>query len=490
MAWSARDVHRVLSGSRWLRPSANADGGSRMTGASIDTRTLRAGEVFFAMRGESVDGRDFLPQAASRGALMAVIEDEAGAVPETPQGFGVLVVESCRDAMGALARAHRERFRGRVVAVTGSNGKTTTVRLIDAALRASLRGRGPQKSFNNALGVPLTLLGAGLEDDYLLCEVGTSAPGEIASLGDIIRPHVAVITTAARAHVAGLGGLDGVAKEKASLAGCVVDGGIVISNADVAALDDAVQAHPVRLMRFGFSSGADLRIDGVRPELRAEQRGGVGGVVFEVSGRWDGVALDGIRGFVPMLGLHNAMNAGAALGVAIALGVEPAIALKGMASAEAPPMRLQARRIGRVTIINDAYNANPDSMLAAIETLASMRGAGRLVAVLGDMLELGADSLGPHLEVAEALAESSIDLSILGGGSMLAVAERLRERGIPSVWVESFDGRGAAEAAGLVREGDTVLLKGSRRMGVERVEREIVTRMTDDESANKLAGAR
>jgi UDP-N-acetylmuramoyl-tripeptide--D-alanyl-D-alanine ligase len=256
----------------------------------------------------------------------------------------------------------------------------------------------------------------------------------------------------------------------------------VVSHGDVTELDAAVREHEgrVRILRFGRSGRSDVRVAGARSERH--------GVAFEVSGSWNGTCLDGLGGFVPMLGLHNAMNASAAFGAALTLGVDALAALKGMASAEAPAMRLQTRRIGGVTVINDAYNANPDSMLAAIETLAAQRhtGEGRLVAVLGDMLELGPDPASPHLEVAEALAEQGIDLSVLGGESMRAAAERLTERGGACVWLPGFDGEGAKQAAAHIREGDTVLLKGSRKMGVERVEREISARLADE----PLAGAR
>jgi len=459
--WSPDNLRAAMGGMWVARPEGVEPGG-----AGIDSRTIRHGQVFFALGGERTDGHRHVADAARAGASMAVVEDPARVQGALPEGFGVLRVPSARRALGKLAAAYRRTLEGtRVIAVTGSNGKTTTTRLIDAVLRTTLRGTCPRQSYNNDLGVPLTILGASRGDQYLVCEVGMNAPGEIAALGAMVSPDVGVVTSVGRAHLERLGTLRAVAQEKASLLGCLRPGGLGVVHADAPDLLDAVRALdlPGNVVTFGSGAPADVRV--------TEVETGEAGTSFTLNGRW--------RLRVPLLGAHNALNAAAAVAVARRLRVPDEEIARGLAGATGAAMRLERSCVAGVTVLNDAYNANPDSMLAAVRTLVSL-GAGRegspprRVAILGDMLEQGAGAEEVHREVAQALAGApgrGVDLAVLVGRWMRHAADVLRERwgGARVVHLPDVEGEGADRAAALLRPGDLVLLKGSRRMGLERV---------------------
>lgn len=449
--WTHESVRAGVAGV-WL---ARPDGGPALGGgAAIDTRELAPGEVFFALRGDRTDGHRFLAEAKRAGAGMAVIDDEAGA-GELPQGLPVARVPDARAALARLASAYRQTLGPvRVVAVTGSNGKTTTVRMIDACLSAGLRGRCSRRSFNNDLGVPLTLLAVRPGDQYLVCEVGMNAPGEIEALSRIVRPHVAVITSVGRAHLERLGSIEAIAAEKASLAAHLEPGGLVVMPADSEHLRPYRERFE-RVVTFGRSPEADLRLGGVGH--------GPAGVSFTINGREAFSA--------PVWGEHNALNAAASIAVAMRLGLDAPTIRRGLEALAPAEMRLAVERLGAVTLINDAYNANPDSALAALRTLAAIAPPGaRRVAVLGDMLELGEASERAHAEVAETLARERLaDAAALVGALAGAGFERLRRAGVE---VEAFPDASPPNAeriAAMVRPGDAVLLKASRGVRLERV---------------------
>lgn len=463
-----------------------AEGGVTPRGlrVSIDTRTLGPGDAFVALRGERFDAHDFLPQALASGAGLVLVHDEAAwlRVEPKPAHVGAVLVENTLDALATLARAHRTtlaRAGTRVLAVAGSNGKTSTVRLLDAALGASLRGSASQKSFNNSVGVPLTLLAARPGDDYVVCEAGTNAPGELAHLARIIEPDVVVLTSLGREHLEGLGDLAGVAAEEASILAGLRPGGLAFVG-DEPLLVDAARK---RLAQHGHGPGA-LRVVGAREgsDVRVEQivqsfeRGLSFGIVERAGGR-AGFAL-------PMLGAHNAGNAALAIAVARALGVGDVALAQGLARVAAAPMRLERRTTPQgVRVLNDAYNANPESMLAAIATtealLASDAGVfQRRLLVLGDMLELGPQAPALHAEVLSAAqasaARTTVPTIIVAVGPLMQAAAARDTTGSGPARVVAAPTRDAASAllgAGpaKLRSGDLVLLKGSRGMGLEKL---------------------
>lgn len=439
--WSPENL-RTVNGGVWLaRPGDEAVGG-----VGIDSRTIKAGQVFLALRGEHTDGSRFLAAARRAGSPLAIVGPGEIAVPE---GMGVLQVPCARSALVRMAAALRVQMANlKVVAVTGSCGKTTTVRLIDAVLGQRMKGSASIKSFNNDIGVPLTLLNVKQGDQYLVCEVGTSGPGEIERLARVCDPDIAVITSIGRAHLQGLSSIEGVALEKAQLVVQMRATGFGIVPGEAAALEPFLrQVPPERLIRFGAGEDADVRVSDIET--------GLDGTSFSINGRE--------RYRVALLGAHNAHNAACAamVGRRLGLGVEEIAA--GLMAARGPDMRLEMRRVGPITVINDAYNANPDSMLAALRTLAGLAG-GRRVAVLGDMLELGPSSAAEH----EALGgwierERPADLVVGVGPSAGRISVGL------SVGLPAADDAAIERVVGLIEAGDIVLIKGSRGVALERV---------------------
>lgn len=434
---------------------ARPEGAGPIHGVSIDTRELTPGQLFVALQGERTDGHDHLAAAAQAGAPIALVERDVPA----PAGMTLVRVESGRAALIRLATAYRASLRStRVVAVTGSNGKTTTVRLIDHVLGSTLRGSASRKSFNNELGLPITILNAKPTDQYLVCETGMSTPGEIRRLGAIVRPDVGVITSVGRAHLEAFGAIEGIAREKASLLLELAEGGLGIINADSPELEAALPPG-VQLIRFGEHDGADLRLTAIDPSQQ--------GVRFQLNDRaWFEL---------PLIGAHNAHNAAAAVAVARRLGLRDEQIAAALRTAAGASMRLDRRTIAGIMIVNDAYNANPDSMLAALQTFAGLASdAARRVVILGDMLELGDASEAEHRGIGAAIAASieagrGPDAVCLVGPAMAHAADPLRNLLPPNMlWLEpeARDGRSIAQR---LAPGDAVLLKGSRAMGLERV---------------------
>jgi UDP-N-acetylmuramoyl-tripeptide--D-alanyl-D-alanine ligase len=476
--WSSQHLQQVTGGTWRTAPPAPAahlaelpDGSPRLT---TDTRALQPGQIFLAIRGERFNANTLVADAAAKGASMAIIDDPDALPPGLSADFPLLQVADARHALGQLAASYRATVLAgaSVIAVCGSNGKTTTVRLIDAVLSQQLRGRASAKSFNNDIGVPLTILSARQGDQYLICEIGTNAPGEIASLGAIVRPDIAVITSIGREHLERLGSLAGVAREEASILEFLSPppamhphsrrGPVAIVNADAPCLADAIAAlrpPPPVTIGFGTRDTADLRIAVIAQSAA--------GLSFEA---WQANAAASFS--LPLLGAHNAGNAAAAIAVGRTLGLNDAAIAAGLRAARGPEMRLQPHDIRGITIINDAYNANPDSMRAAIATIAQLaHAAERRVLVLGDMLEMGEHSAEGHREVvAAAAALPRLDLLLLVGNAMRAAAESLGllARTEVVLMADLDDGRDR-EAADLLRPGDCVLLKGSRRMRLERI---------------------
>lgn len=479
--WTVDTIRQVLEG-EWVAGPREL---REPLGAAIDSRAVRAGQVFFALGGERTDGHLHASGAAANGASLVVIEDPArvppGDLDRIAAASGVLRVKSSADALLRLGAACRRAMGAtRVVSIGGSNGKTTTTRLVAAALGAALRGTHSPKSFNNALGVPLTLLNARPGDDFVVCEVGTNAPGEIDALARVVAPDLAVITSLGREHLEGLKDLAGVAKEECAVLAHVAPKGTAIVGIDApelaaAAREIAARRPDLTLLTFGTHPSADIRVTAVSCSLD--------GIRVTINGREEYRA--------PLLGRHNALNLAAAVGVARCFGLDPASIAAGLERVVGPEMRLQRQDAGGVLVINDAYNANPESMRAAISAFAEILGGsggeavaftGRRVGVLGDMLELGPAEADLHAEVGDAAAISGAfdEIHFVGPRSAhgAAAAELALSRAAgnsPGLracrvvrWADSSP-VSCAGVAGSLRPGDAVLLKGSRGMGLERV---------------------
>ncbi len=463
-------LRSVVGGVLATRPEwlGVAGGGleSEEAGVTVDSRSVRPGQVFVAIKGERFDGHDFLPEAAAAGARSVIVQHEPRGplTDDLGRPVAVIRVPDTRRALLRLAQAYRRALEGmKVIGVCGSNGKTTTVRLIDAVLSQRLRGIASRKSFNNDVGVPLTILSARPGHQYLICEIGTNAPGEIAALGSIVEPDVAVIVSIGREHLEGFGSLEGVAREEAAILRCIRAGGAGVATADAPALGPHLRAcRDVALVRFGRDREADLRLT----ETSHEQGGWVR---FTVNGRW--------RLRCPLVGEHNALNALAAVAVGRRFGLNDEEIAAGLLSVRGPEMRWERSNLGGVELVNDAYNANPESMLAAVRTFGGVYPTGprRRVMVLGDMLELGAAGEASHLEIGRVVAaEHLTDVLVTLGPLGTLIARAARDGGLPGACVTALpeaSDDACTEAARRVRPGDVVLLKGSRGVRLERVAR-------------------
>jgi len=449
----------------WKLSEAAARIGGRVEGADIgfdavgtDSRVDCRHRLFVALRGARCDGHDFVAQARQRGAAAALVDHRLA--EDIPQ----LVVDDTRRALGRLAAAWRSRIRARVIAVTGSNGKTTCKEMIAAVLDRAGSVRATSGNLNNDIGLPLTLLAA-RDEDFLVLEMGANHPGEIAYLTDIGRPDIAVITNAGRAHLEGFGGLEDVARAKGEIArGLPLDGTLVVpSDSPWTHLWRDLAAN-CRVSTCGPDAAADIyaELDGRRSLWDRD------GFRTEFSVRVGGSSLELTLG---LAGRHNIRNALVAVAVADALGVEPAAIQAGLAGLQPIPGRLYPRRgAAGLRLIDDSYNGNPDSVRAAIEVLVDL--PGRHWLVLGDLVELGADAEAMHRELGEAACTAGVDrLYTVGTLSALAAA------------AFGSGGRHFPDQVSLISElcvgtgpDDLVLIKGSRSAAMERVVDAIRTR--------------
>ncbi len=460
-----RQIRHAIGG----RPiNAIADEMVIVPSISIDTRRMEAGSVFIAIAGDRFDGHNFLKEAAAAGAIAAVVES---APAQPPPNLGLIQVPHTRIALGRLAKHVRQQFRSKVIAVAGSNGKTSTKHLIHAALRGRLKGSISPKSYNNDIGVPLTIIPADPHQDYLVLEMGTNHPGEIKPLSDMSLPDYAVITNCGAEHLEGLHDLAGVRRENARVASGLNPKGLLIVNGDDPELLAAVKMEwSGKQLTFGFKETNDLFPTHIVCTPR--------GTEFSMNNRPQRVS-------VPMLGRHSAVNALAAVAVARTMRLPEEAIIASLATSDGPDMRLQLQTAGDITILNDAYNANPNSMRAALETLAALESRGRRIAILGDMKELGGSSERYHREIGNAIPSiGGIDTLICIGEQARLIADAAVASGFAATKVLRFaDAQAAAmEIPGLLRSGDLTLLKASRSMKLERVAESIVVKSGDSAS--------
>lgn len=448
-AFSVQDIVRATQGALVM-----GDLAIPVTGVSIDSRTLGVGEAYFAIHGHRLDGHQFLDDAASRGASCLVVHT----VPDRlPAGAPLVLVEDTTKALGRFGAWHRARFDIPVVAITGSNGKTTTKEFVAGVLGTRYRTLKPEGSFNNQWGVPLTLLRLTSEHEALVVELGTNQKGEIAALAALAKPTVGVVTIVAEHHTEFLGSLDGVRDEKAALMRAVGPEGHVVLNADDARVAGMARATPATVITYGRAAGARVTVAG---DVRDDGEG----LRFTLA--IDGEPADVVLAFA---GRHNLTNALAAAGAGVALGLPIADIARGLGDARPAKGRCVWRHAGDIRILDDTYNANAVAVHAALETAAAARGEGRLVVVLGDMLELG-DLTDPlHREVGAAVAAAGAAEFIGMGKTMAFAVDAARAAGLAEAQHTTTFEDTVAHLLKRVAPGDVVLIKGSRGMRMERV---------------------
>ncbi len=449
MSWTLGELAGFCDGVLHGVPTTN------VSGVSTDSRSVAEGELFVAVRGDSFDGHDYASEALDRGAVGALISRPI----ELP--CATIRVDDTIVALGALASEHRERFAGPVVAITGSNGKTTTKEMCAGILAASgLRVRRSPGNLNNHIGLPLSLLGLELDDDVLVVELGMNHEGEIARLARIASPTVGAITNVAPAHLGPLGSLEAIARAKGELFDEIRPDGTAVVNADDRHCVQQSERFAGHKLRFGRKAEADLRARESMSTRRGES--------FELE-------TDAGQCHVELRapGAHLIEDALCAATAATATGllaIEPLESIRrGLEQFEALDGRLAPRNTpGGVTLFDDTYNANPESVAAALSTLAAHSCRGRSVAVLGDMLELGPDSAAVHANVGREAAARGIQVLVAVGPLSVHTAEAAAAAGVRET-VELGEDEAPARVPELLRAGDIVLVKGSRGMRMERV---------------------
>lgn len=449
--------------SRSLKYIAEACGGElvpgnaqlRVSGICTDSRQVQQGDLFLALAGEKFDGHDFLDEVAAKGvAAFVVNRNKAGQVSNLPR----IVVENTRAALGQIAARYRRDFNPLVVAVGGSNGKTTTKELLGAVLSGDSPALRSEASFNNDVGVPLTLLKLGGSHRAAVLEVGTNHPGELAPLVRMVQPKLGVITSIGREHLEFFRDVDGVAEEEGWLAELLPADGCLFVNGDSPFTERIVRRTNARVVRVGFGEGNDWRATNFRMDERGSQ--------FEVK-----TADENFSGpyRMQLLGRHQVVNSLFALAVGVVAGQRREHLSRALAGCTPPKMRLQLWEVGGVRVLDDAYNANADSMLAALDTLRELPCAGRRIAVLGDMAELGEHGSAAHTEVGRRAAEAGVDALLAVGRMAGVLAENARAGGLREV-IEFADAVNAAPALkAMAKPGDLVLVKASRSTRLERV---------------------
>ena len=450
--WSAQDAARatggtLIGGDAW-----------RASGVSIDTRSLEPGDLFVALK-DARDGHDFLAQAFAGGACAALISD-----PEKAHGLGpTLVVPDALEALRKLGEAGRERGAAKRVAVTGSVGKTSTKEALAACLAPSGPTHRSVKSYNNHWGVPLSLARMPEQARFAVFEIGMNHRGEILPLTRLVRPHVALVTAIAPAHVENLGSLEAVADEKGDIfAGLEPGGAALVPNEAPHArrLIDAAERNGARVIRFGRDQACEARL------LNFEMDENGSAAQADILGR-----VFSYR--IAVVGAHWALNSLAALAAASVLGADVDAAAHAFEHLRAIDGRGIAKKIeagfGAFLLVDDSYNANPTSMASALVTLAARKPGpgGRRIAALGDMLELGQDERAYHAGLAEPIAQAGIDLVFAAGPRMAALIEALPPERAGG-YAESADAL-IPLLAGSLRAGDIVLVKGSNGSRMSRV---------------------
>ena len=441
-----------------LEAAASAVGGALrgpsadFSGVSTDSRKIAAGELFVALRGENFDGHAFVAAVRERGAVAAVVAaDAADGLREC--GLPLVVVTDTRLALGALAAAWRARFALPLLAVTGSNGKTTTKEMIASILRIAYGEAvlATQGNFNNDIGLPLTLLKMNATHRAAIIEMGMNHPGEIGYLAAIAKPTVALVTNAQRAHLAGMGSLEAIAAEKGSIYAGLGTDGVAVINADDEWTDLwRAQNAGRRIVSFGFAAGADVRGE-------CQLHGLENRLTLFADGRRIDVAL-------ALPGLHNARNALAAAAAVLAAGLPLSTVQAGLAAFRGVKGRLQLRAgPNGSTLLDDTYNANPDSMRAGIDVLAAT--VGRKILVLGDMGEIGEMTGQFHDEIGGYAKSQGVDRLFAFGESSLLAARNFGAGGMHYKKLEDLIEALLPE----LTPDSTVLVKGSRFMRMERV---------------------
>jgi UDP-N-acetylmuramoyl-tripeptide--D-alanyl-D-alanine ligase len=421
-------------------------------GYSIDSRTVGPGQLFFAVKGERLDGHDFVESALERGAVAAVVrKDQLGRYPAETQ---LLAVEDTLVALQTLALAVRKVWGKPLIGVTGSMGKTTTKEAIAHVLSTRLRVLKSEGNFNNHFGLPLMLLKLEPEHDVAVIEMGMSHAGEIRALAKIAQPEIGVVTNVAPVHLEFFDSVAGIARAKYELIESLPAGGTAVLNADDEYVSQFGRDFKGKVVMYGTRATADVRAENLRSR-------GAEGSEFDV-------VIEGVREHarLPLVGEHNVLNALAAAAVGLERGLKPSDAVGSLASLAPADKRGEVLRLGNITVINDCYNCNPKALNAMVDALAGMAAQRRIV-VAGAMLELGPTEEELHRQAGAHIAEKKIDVLLGVRGPARVMVEAARQAGVQAEFVASAEEAGEWLARE-VRDGDVILMKASRGVKLEK----------------------
>ena len=434
----------------------------RFTCISTDSRTLSPGGLFVALKGEQFDGHQFIAQAVSRGGSGVIVDQaEVENIGLRDLRVPVVGVPDTLRAFGDLAEFWRRLYPLPVVAITGSNGKTTTKEMVASIVDRSWKILKNQGTFNNLVGLPITLLQLKSTHQAAVVELGMNHPGEIKRLTEIVSPDVGLITNIQPAHLQGLGTLEGIEAAKGELFAGMATSATIVVNRDYPRVLNLASSFPGRQVSFSVKGeSADIALDRI---LSMD----VDGSRFLLKLPEETLEID-----LPVLGLHHLNNAVAAAAVVWALNLPTKTIASGLANFKPVDKRMEVLTIlGEITIINDSYNANPGSMAAALETLRQVKKQGRGFAVLGDMLELGDESAALHSQVGAKAAQEGVDYLLVLGEQASHLLAGAAEAGMDSNrLVQAGDHQEiASQVRNLMAAGDWILVKGSRGMRMEKV---------------------
>ena len=444
----------TATGGRLLRGSSEA----MVRNVSIDSRDVKKGDFFFAIKGERFDGHDFVKEVYGNGAVGALVEERraSGVLAGVGEEFIVIAVPDTLKALGDAAGFWRKATGVLLVAIGGSSGKTTTKDMAAAILEKKMSVLKTRGNMNNLIGLPLTLFSIDKTHGAVVAELGISVEGEMSRLASIAAPDAAVITNIGRAHLEGFKDMEGVATEKLKLFEAIKADGTIAINMDDPILSVAAKRYCARKITFGRAEGTDVRISSVTVrDLFVE-------AVYEVWGEAITIEFDSPS-------VVNAWNGAAAISATLPFGVTPDDIKEGLRGFHQPSGRMKVLNIGTWTVIDDTYNANPDSVAAALKSLSLMK--GRRVAVLGEMFELGPSSGALHKEAGLDAARLGIDVVVAIGKSGAFTKEGALERGMKEKDVHSFGTNAEAieNLSFILKDKDVALIKGSRSAKTEEI---------------------
>lgn len=441
-------VENVLKASGGVLLQGNPT--ARMRGISIDSRTIEKGDIFLAIKGERYDGHSFVAEALRKGAIGAIVSRK---MEESNKESSIIYIGDTVKALKDIAHFHRKKFEIPIVAIAGSNGKTTTKDMLSEIFSQRMKVLSSEKSFNNEIGVPLTLLRLSAEHQIAVMEIEMNNLGGIACLAALSQPRVGIITNTGHAHLKFFNSLDEIAASRSELLEAIGEDGTSIVNVDDAKKELFLQKAKGRIVTFGIEEQADFQ-----------------GKITKDSGWTTSFMLnDAVEIKLSVPGHGNLYNALAAAATAAVFGMSLEEIKSGIEKFNSSPMRMEVLSKGALRIINDTYNANPESMKMAINVLANVPTRGRRVAVLGDMLELGVWSNIAHRDIGRLLASSPIDVLMAVGSEAAYIAEEVSDSGGKEVFIWDTTEEAEKKIARIIKSDDLVLVKGSRVLQMEKI---------------------